>query len=67
MALLLSRPRFLDPICVAVLSVVVALVGLKCGEYFKCSGTNMLDEDVRGTLFVTYCAPTWRGPLTHLL
>ncbi|XP_003961301.2 GH3 domain-containing protein [Takifugu rubripes] len=30
MALLLSRLRFLGPICVAVLSVVVAIVGLKC-------------------------------------
>lgn len=41
MALLLSRLRFLGPIFVAVLSVVVAIVGLKCGEYLKCCGANM--------------------------
>lgn len=41
MALLLSRFCFVGLICVAVLSVVVAIVGLNRGEYLKCCGANM--------------------------
>lgn len=41
MPLLLSRLRFVGLICIAVSSVVVAIVGLNRGEYLKCCCANM--------------------------